>query len=156
MKRITRITVAVALFALLPAVLLAQDELTLENLAETVAGLTERIDAVEVLITGPDSLSDRVATIEALFTGPGSTAVPNSTECITGERRSLQDESVIKHKEKYDEWADPEDAWIVEVRYDVESETVKIKYELGLFEDKFVVETWDGCEFLHSSEWWEE
>ena len=50
MKRITRITVAVALFALLPAVLLAQDELTLENLAETVAGLTERIDAVEVLV----------------------------------------------------------------------------------------------------------
>ena len=46
MKRIFHITVTIAMFALLPAVLLAQDELTLESLTETVAGLTERIEVI--------------------------------------------------------------------------------------------------------------
>lgn len=42
-KRIMRITRVVALFALLPAALLAQDEITLESLAGTVTGLVTRV-----------------------------------------------------------------------------------------------------------------
>ena len=58
MKRIIRITIVVALLALLPVALLAQDDLTLEGLAETVAGLTGRLDSIEERVTGLESGPD--------------------------------------------------------------------------------------------------
>ena len=58
MKRVTRIVIAVALFALLPAALLAQDEEpTLAGLAEQLAALVERVEAIETAIA-PPSLED--------------------------------------------------------------------------------------------------
>ena len=59
MKRFTRIAIAVALFALLPAALWAQDEgITLETLAETVAALTGRVDSIEERVTVLESTPD--------------------------------------------------------------------------------------------------
>lgn len=58
MKRVTRIVIAVLLFALLPAALLAEDELTLESLAETVAALTGRVDSLEERVTVLESTYD--------------------------------------------------------------------------------------------------
>ena len=72
MKRITRITTVVALFALLPAALWAQDEeLTLAGLAEQITALTDRVTAVE-------------AKLEPITTGGGV--------CVQYARRQLQRE----------------------------------------------------------------
>ena len=64
MKRTVVIVVLLAL--LIPGVLAAQDEITLESLAETIAALTERVDTLESVMIGPGaielarrSLSDR-------------------------------------------------------------------------------------------------
>ena len=56
MKRHLIIIAALALFV--PSVLLAQDEITLEGLAELLTALTGRIDAVEERVTALESEPD--------------------------------------------------------------------------------------------------
>lgn len=140
MKRIVRITLVVALFALLPVALLAQDELTLEGLAEKVAGLVERVEA-----------------IEELFDGPGAIPFRDDVACITGQNGMLQDETVLKYKEQYEQWPDMDEIGIVAVVYNKEDDYIAINYSSSLwgFEEKRVVERWVDCEFIGSGEWWE-
>lgn len=126
-------------------VLLAQGDLTLESLAETVSTLTETV-------TG---LSARVETIEALFAGPGAIELDEAL-CEIGAVASLQDATVLKYKEKWDKWPDMDEIFVISVLYSSESNHVFIVYESGYFEERFVTEKWDGCEFVGSSDWWEE
>lgn len=137
--------IIIALLAVLvPGVLLAQDELTLEGLAGQVAELVENVA----------DLAKRVATIEAVWTGPGSISLQDG-DCVIALDDSLQDETVLKFKERYDEWLDVDSVDIVQVHYLSETGHIAVVHE-EFWEDKYVIETWDGCEFLGSSDWWEE
>ncbi len=136
--------VVIAVLSLsLPNLLLAQDDLTLESLAEQLAALTARVERVE-----------------ALFVGPGARDVDETT-CQIGKRRLVQDETVIRYKEQFDEWIDPSDVWWSEIRYSRESGRITIIYADDIpggypSDEKYVSEEWDGCEFIGSSDWWEE
>lgn len=148
MKRyLKHFIIGIVLLALfVPAgALLAQDELTLESLAETVATLTETV-------TG---LSGRVEAIEAIWSGPGSIELDGSL-CEIGARRALQDATVLKYKDKWDEWPSMDEIFVIGVRYSSESGHMFIVYESGFFDDRFVIEEWNGCEFVGPGDWWEE
>lgn len=132
------------LTVLVPGVLLAQDELTLQGLAEVIADVVEEVA----------HLAERVATIEAIWTGPGPIILEDG-DCAIGLDNSLQDETVIKFKDTYDEWLDVDSMDIVQVLYLPETGHIAVVYE-EFWADKYVIENWDGCEFLGSSDWWEE
>ena len=142
-----RYLIIIAVLTLLvPGVLLAQDELTLEDLAEQVAEVVEQVA----------DLAERVATIEEIWTGPGSREL-NDVACIIGENTVLQDESVLKYKDQYEQWVNVEEVTIKAVVYNKETGYIVITYAdtpWG-FDDKLVGERWDGCEFVESSDWWE-
>ena len=136
--------IIVVLTFLVPGVLLAQDELTLEGLAEQVTEVVEQVA----------DLAERIATIEEIWTGPGPIILEEG-DCVIGLNESLQDETVIKFKETYDEWLDVDDVSIVQVMYLPESGNTAVVYE-EYWEDKYVIEVWNGCEFLESSDWWQD
>ena len=137
--------IIIAVLALLvPGALLAQDELTLEGLAETVADVVEQVA----------NLTERVTTIEEIWTGPGPIVLEDG-DCVIGLNESLQDETVIKFKDTYDEWLDLDSVDVVQVMYLPETGNIAVVYE-EYWDDKYVIESWNGCEFLGSSDWWEE
>ena len=135
--------VVLALFV--PAgVVLAQDELTLESLAEQVAGVVEQVA----------DLAERVAAIEDIWTGLGPIILEDGN-CVIGLNDTLQDETVIKFKDTYDEWLDVEDVSIVQVMYLPGTGNIAVIYE-EFWDDRYVIESWNSCEFLGSTAWWEE
>ncbi len=135
MKRFTRIAIAVALFALLPAALWAQDEeLTLAGLAEQLAALTDRVTAVE-------------AKLEPITTDGGV--------CVQYAKGQLQRETVTKYLDAFDENIESSHISLDAVHYDIE-EGLTIYHFSQLFADRTVTETWRGCEFLDVGEWVEE
>lgn len=122
-----------------PAVVLAQEaEMTMEDLAGRIADLTERLERVELL-----------------FHGPGAIEVDGG--CVIGMPDHLQDETVLKYKEKFDEWLDTNSIWPVEIRNDTKTGNTTIVYtdDIGMFADYQVEESWSGCEFLGSTDWYE-
>lgn len=144
MKRF--LIIIAVLTVLVPGALLAQDEITLEGLAEQLAEVVEQVA----------DLAERVATIEEIWTGPGSRELTD-VACIIGENTILQDESVLKYKDQYEEWVNVEEVTIKGVVYNKETGYIVITYAdtpWG-FDDKRVAESWDGCEFVISSDWWE-
>ena len=131
---------------LVPGALLAQDEITLESLSEQVAEVVEQVA----------DLAERVATIEEIWTGPGPIVLEDG-DCAIGLNKSLQDETVIKFKDTYDEWLTVDGVRISQIMYLPESGNIAVVYEE--YWDRpstFVIESWNGCEFLGSSDWWEE
>ena len=99
-------------------------------------------------------LAERVATIEEIWTGPGPIILEDG-DCVIGLNDSLQDETVIKYKNTYDEWLEVDSVNIVQVIYLPESGNIAVVHE-AFWDDRYVIESWDGCEFLGSSDWWEE
>ena len=97
MRRILVILGVVALVA--PATLWAQEELTLEGLAAQLTALSARVERVE-----------------ALWEGPGAVEV-DATTCSIGMPDSLQDETALLHKEKFDEWVDMNSVWPIDIRH---------------------------------------
>jgi len=139
MKKMHVAGLIAVLLALLVGVSMAyaqDEELTLEGLAETGAGLVGRIEA-----------------IEGLFDGPGAIELEDN-RCVLGVGEHLQDATVIKYKDTYDEWLIVEFLNIVAVQHSSESGNVSILYED--WDERFVIEEWSGCEFVGSSDWWEE
>ena len=134
--------VIVVLSLSLPNLLLAQSELTLESLAEQLVALTARIER-----------------IETLWDGPGAADVDGTT-CQIGRRNHVQDETVVRYKEQFDVWLDPKEIWFSEIRYSRGNGRTIIVYAddvpSGYYDEKYVSEEWDGCEFMGSSDWWEE
>ena len=135
----TRILIVFAVLAVMaPSVLLASDEVSLEELAETVAGLVARVER-----------------LESIWAGPGATDLGGGV-CLQAERQIMQDETVLKYKEKFDKWLDLTFAEIYQVRFDGETGNALIVYTDSPFASKFVIEEWAGCEFLGSTDWWQE
>lgn len=142
-----RFLIIIAVLTLLvPGVLLAQDEITLEGLAEQVTEVVEQVT----------DLAERIELIESLWKGPGSTDLGDDL-CLISLRDTLQDETVMKYKAQYDEWLDPQSTWFVGVTYAKDTGHILITYADDLWGDaNKVIEEWNGCEFVGSSDWWEE
>lgn len=146
MKRIISITIVVVLFALLPVALLAQDEITLEGLAETVAGLTERIEAIENLFSDPWSP-------EIVYTDDGICQSPlhskgRYSRSIKGEVRQ---ETADAYRTQYGVSIDPDDdVYLSSISFAVHTNHVYIEYTK---DERRVVEKWAHCQFLGHSEW---
>ncbi len=127
----------VVLWVSIPGLLLAQDENGLAGLAAQVRDLAER-----------------VAFLEAIWSGPGALDLGNGL-CEIAFHGTAQDSTVLKYKETFDDWPDMDYLQIAGVAYVQETGEVLIRYE-HLYDDQFVVERWQACEFLESSDWWEE
>jgi len=142
--------VVVALMALLvPATLWAQGELTLEGLAEELRALEERIERMEALWqeSGPveDGENGCVLAMETW-----------SAELV--DLNVLRDETVAKYKQAFGEWLDIDDVTIHSVLYNSKDGRFGVSYFTGSAYEpgRMVVEEWEGCEFVGSSDWWEQ
>ena len=85
MKRITRIAIAAVLLALLPTLLLAQGDLTLEGLAARLDALFGRVDSHEERLS---ALETRTAPTATLTPTPKPTSTPEPTATDQTEERS--------------------------------------------------------------------
>ena len=139
--RLGRIVVLVMVAVLaLGGMAWAQEEgVTLDKLAEEIAGLARRVER-----------------IESIWAGPGAIEVVGG--CVIGMPDHLQDETVMKYKEQFDEWLDTNSVWPIEIRHESGSGYTVIVYadDIGMFADYFVAETWEGCEFVGSTDWYDE
>ena len=142
MKRIIRITITVVLFALLPAALLAQEEvITLESLAEAAVTLTERING----------LQERIEVIEALFTGPGATELDDGSCQIAGDG-FIQNETALKYKDWAGEWPPVNQMRVFSIALQEDGNT-RIVFAFSFTEER-VEELWNGCDFVSSGDWY--
>lgn len=139
------LVVATLLALLLPAAVVAKEELTLEGLADEVTALAEKLSDVIA----------RVETIESIWVGPGSTEMADDV-CLFSERGTMQDETVLKYREKFDRWLDLNFSMIHQIRYSADTGHTLIVYADRHFASKLVIEEWNGCVIVGSSEWWEE
>lgn len=151
MKKVKLLVGSLAVLAVLwlsvPALLLAQGELSLE-------GLSTRL---QVLVARMNALTERIEFIEAVWTGPGAVNLGNGT-CIIGGQGvdSMQDITVLKYKETYGEWPGDFDVSFHSVRYDANTGHTLVVYSKGMFNDAGATEVWDGCTFVESSDWLED
>ena len=133
-KSVKRMIVVVVLLALLvPGVLMAQEELSLEGLSEQISSLVERVVSLE-------------EKLEPVVTTGG--------ECVQYDGRSLQRETVTKHLETFGEDIERQ-ADLESVRYNIESGLTTYSFSYG-YPLRRVTETWRQCEFLDHGEWVEE
>ena len=143
MKRFTRIAIAVALFALLPAALWAQEEdITLETLAQTVAAVTERIDG----------LQERVQFLESIFSGPDPIELDDGSCQFAGDGL-MQNANLLKYKEWSGELVSAESMRVQSIALR-EDGKFRITYTYSFTQDR-IDELWDGCEHVSSGDWYE-
>lgn len=150
MKRLLIVTVLVILF--LPVAVVAQEEITLENLAEIVA----------ILSAKTEEMDKRLGDIESFFADDGPVEMYGNGCLIALESYSaelldlegLRDEAVLSYKQAFDEWLVVSTVEIHSVLFNTETAHMGITYRAP--NDRFMVEEWDGCELVQASEWWEE
>lgn len=150
MKRILVVATLVAL--LLPAIVMAEGELTLEGLAEIVESLTERTHGIEKRLEDLESMFVDEGPIEMYGNGCLVALEPTSAELQ--DLNSLRDEAVLGYKQKFDEWLVLSTVEIHSVLYNSETDHIGIVYKAP--NDRFMVEEWNGCELIQASDWWEE
>ncbi len=145
--------IVVALVALLlPTAVVAQEELTLESLAEFVETLTARVDEVERRLGNLEPMFDDDGPVEMFENGCTVAMEPFSAELL--DLKGLRDEAVLSYKHKFDEWLVLSTVEIHSVLYNSETDHMGIMYKAPY--DRFMVEEWDGCDLVQASEWWEE
>lgn len=129
---ITLLTVVLA--SLLPALLFAQGELTLESLAEQLTALTGRVDQLEQQLK------------------PGA-IVDDDGNCRLALVDRLHPTSLVSYLEKYPDAETPDSTDILNV-YIVVGTGVAVTFQTRQSSNYVrVTEYWNGCEFSHSSEW---
>ena len=122
---------------------LAQDALSLESLSEKLQALTDKVTA----------LTERMDSIEALWINSEPVVLLDGS-CILGTQGGLQDSTVLKYKEEFDAWPDVDEISVKGVNYNPETDIIGIQYG-SVWEDHMVIEFWQGCEFLESTDWWD-
>lgn len=128
--------VIVALALLLPSILQAQGTLTLEGLAKQVESLASRIHSLERALTP-------------------NTYVNTDGHCRLATSSRLHPTSMVAYLNKFPESSAPSFTLISDVHivpetgiaitFETSGEAPGTKHQ--------VTEYWNGCQFLHSSEW---
>ncbi len=132
----TVVVLSLCLLALLiPGAAWAQGEgLSLRGLADRLEALQERVSVLE---------EQRVV------------GLTEEERCGLGIFQTLRDETVLAYKNAYGEWPRMDRVSMRFVEFDPDTETIAILYQ-EYFERRWVMETWLGCTFQESSDWWEE
>ncbi len=138
MRRKGLFLVLLVLLVVVPvAQVMAQGDITLEDLADQLAALVERMEAIESQLD---------------FTPP----VDQDGNCRLALRNRVHPQSMVAYLETYPDNRSPEYIYIIEVQEGEDGTLITFHtYERGQ-KDKNVIETWDGCEFVGHSDWWEE
>ena len=144
MRRALIIIVLLAL--LIPGVLVAQGELTLEGLAEKLAALEVRLGALEAMFADPWSPN-------VIYMDDGVCQNPLHSKREWGEfiRMEIRQETADAYRTQYGTSIDPGgEVYLSSISFDVDSSNVYLQYTTN---DRTVVEKWAHCEFLGHSEW---
>ncbi len=145
---------------MLPGALLAQDELTLESLQNLITALDARLSAIEeqlgTIQVQVKDLEDTLVKEEPVpMTDDGCQIHLNPRVAEARGLKGIRDEAVLKYKEQFDEWLDIGiELELYSVVHDEESGHTFITYDVCCW--RFLTETWKGCAFVESSDWWEE
>ena len=145
MKTTVRLTLTAALlFTLLllaGSATVAQDDDLIAPLAELVAELLERVEA-----------------LESIYQGPGAPDRDNGRTCLIAEARdyradnTLQNESIVKFVAKYNQA--PAEYRLVSLRVEKETGHLLVLYAARHTEGwAYTFERWDGCNFEGSGPW---
>ena len=130
-RNIVVIVLAALLIVLAAAGVSAQEEITLAGLAEQLAALVTRVEALE----------DRLN-----FTGPGK----QSGECLIATRQNIDRDTMAAYLDTF-EGATPPSVLIQSVVRNGDNITVTyVTYNVN----RYVKEYFTGCEFVGHSDWW--
>ena len=150
MKRFLIIITVLAL--LVPGVLLAQDEVTLKDvstsiadLAEQVAALVTRVEAVEELFADPWS-PDLIDIDDGICQSPLHT----SAEWFALMIAKVHQETADAYRAEYGISIKPSDPNLASISFATEGNEVYLQYAMS---GSKVVETWANCEYIGHSEW---
>ena len=94
--------------------------------------------------------------LESIWEGPGVWQNPDTEivvfddQCIIGLSEKLQNESILKYLDKYDDV--PYRIEIDQVIIDANSNSISLVFR-DWNNSRYVIENWAGCEFVGSSEW---
>lgn len=121
------------------------EEFTLESLAEQVAALVARVDALEELYAEPWS-PDVIYKDDGVCQSPLHSPYPRSA--LMNSR--VHQETADAYRSEYGVSIDPMDADLVSISFGVGSSHVYLEYEVS---GKHVIEKWAHCEFMGHSEW---
>ena len=138
MKRTLIIIVLLALF--IPGALLAQDELTLEDLVEQLGALEVRLESLEAMFADPWSPN-------IIYVDDGVCQSPLHSKREWGEfiRMEIRQETADAYRTQYGTSIDPSgDVYLSSISFDVDTSNVYIQYTTN---DRTVVEKWAHCEF---------
>ena len=124
------VTVILALIVLTAGQVLAEGEVTLESLADSLVALIERVDAIEEKIGFPDTRD----------------------ECWIAFHDKISREAVAAYFETFDS-DHPPPVRIVSVARN--RDRITIKYVTDFNRSRYVEEYFDGCEFVGHSDWWD-
>ncbi|MCY3709176.1 MAG: hypothetical protein OXG26_09785 [Caldilineaceae bacterium] len=139
--------VIIGLLALLiPGVLLAQEELTLDGLADQLTALENRLGALEAMFADPWSPN-------VIHMDDGVCQNPLHSKSERGDfiQMEMRQETADAYRTQYGTSIDPSlHVYLSSISFDVDSSNVYIQYTTN---DRTVVEKWAHCEFLGHSEW---
>ena len=148
MKHKTTI-LSIAICAILtPALLFAQDELSLESLNTHLQELTQRVQQIESLLDDPWSP-------EVIYYDENICQSPLHTKYRYGEsiRGQIRQETADAFRTTYGISIDPhDDIYLSSIFFEVDSSHVYLEYTHYSYKRK-VVEKWAHCEFISHSEW---
>ncbi|MXX26559.1 MAG: hypothetical protein F4Z82_14080 [Caldilineaceae bacterium SB0668_bin_21] len=129
MRRISVfVTVIVLMIVLTVGHGMAEEEITLESLAEQLATLIERVDAIEDQVNFPNTRD----------------------ECWIAFHNNISREAMESYLETY-EGASPPPTRLVSVAR--KGDRVTVRYVTAFNRSRYVEEYFDGCEFVGHSDW---
>ena len=88
-----------------------------------------------------------------MWSGPGAEVIGEDV-CQVAAYGTLQDVSVLTYKEIFDEWPSVDSVSVRSVLYDEDTGHMLIRHYV--YPRRYLVETWEECTFLESSDWWVE
>ena len=134
------------LVLLIPGALLAQEELTLEGLADQLTALEDRLGTLEAIFADPWSP-------DLIYMDDGVCQNPLHSKRERGDfiQMEIRQETADAYRTQYGTSIDPSgDVYLSSISFDVDSSDIYIQYTTN---DRTVMERWAHCEFLDHSEW---
>lgn len=140
-NRIITALIVCAALAAVTSVAVAQENgpITLQSLSDQLTTLTSRVVALESIWEGP-----------GVWENPDKEFEVADDQCIVGLSEKMQHESTLKYLDKYDDV--PYRIEIDQVIIDPTSNSISLVFR-DWRDSRHVVEKWNGCEFVGSSDW---
>ena len=105
----------------------------------------------EDLIVQLQALQERVALLEE----QRAVGLTDEGRCGLAIDGTLRDETILKYRNTYGEWPNVQQIKVHFVEYEPSTGLTLIFYG-EYWQDYWVVESWEDCTFVGSSDWWEE